>query len=220
MRKKLLKTLLVFLLLPVLVFSACAKDKKTLPKINAARYFKDEITITRYVLANTSEDEENSSKIDNKSTDMLSLLTAKKANTNNLSKYISFELTAQPVWIYKMYIESISFYVYCNEDSDYQMTIDLFMTDLADENVILEATSEVVETETYNEQCTILPKAKKAIKCNYKIGKTVATVAASKLTIKLNSSEVFSGDENGNSTFMWLIYGLEIHGESRAYTKN
>lgn len=218
MRNKLLKTLLVFLLLPVLVFSACSKNKKMLPKINATRYFKDEITITRYVLANTSE-EENSSEINNKSTDMLSLLTAKKANTNNLSKYISFELTAQPVWIYKMYIESISFYVYCNEDSEYQMIIDLFMTDLADEDVILKATSEVVETETYNEQCTILPKAKKAIKCNYKIGKTVAKVAASKLTIKLNSSEVFSGDENGNSTFMWLIYGLEIHGESRAYTK-
>ena len=219
MRNKLLKTLLVFLLLPVLVFSACSKNKKKLPKINATRYFKDEITITRYVLANTSE-EENSSEINNKSTDMLSLLTAKKANTNNLSKYISFELTAQPVWIYKMYIESISFYVYCNEDSEYQMIIDLFMTDLADEDVILKATSEVVETETYNEQCTILHKAKKAIKCNYKIGKTVAKVAASKLTIKLNSSEVFSGDENGNSTFMWLIYGLEIHGESRAYTKD
>ena len=219
MRNKLLKTLLIFLLMPVLVFSACTKNKKMLPKINATRYFKDEITITRYVLANTSE-EENSSEINNKSTDMLSLLTAKKANTNNLSKYISFELTAQPVWIYKMYIESISFYVYCNEDSEYQMIIDLFMTDLADEDVILKATSEVVETETYNEQCTILPKAKKAIKCNYKIGKTVAKVAASKLTIKLNSSEVFSGDENGNSTFMWLIYGLEIHGESRAYTKD
>ena len=45
--KKLLKTFVIFLLLPVLVFVGCKDDKKELPKIDTARYFKDKITIHR-----------------------------------------------------------------------------------------------------------------------------------------------------------------------------
>jgi hypothetical protein len=39
-----------------------------------------------------------------------------KAKAENLSKYLKFELTADNVWMYKMYVQKITFYVYCNEN--------------------------------------------------------------------------------------------------------
>lgn len=207
MKKNLLKSILIFLMLPVIMFVGCKNKETQLPKINLSRYFKDEISVLRY-------------GISEKSTDTISLLTQKKAKKSNLSKYQKFELNANSVWIYKMYIESISFYVYCNESSDYQMTINVTMSDLADEEGILNSTDTNVETETVEQQCSLFPKAKKAIKCNVKINKTVVNALGSTITIDiLNSPELFSSDGENESTFMWLIYGFEIHGESRTYSR-
>lgn len=201
--KKFLNTLLVLLILPVLILSGCKNS--SLPAINLSRYLKDEISVKRNDLESSK--------------DSLSLLTQKKAKKSNLSKYESFELTTQAVWTYKMYIESITFYVYCNESSDYQMTLNVSMSNLASEDTINSTTSETIETETVSEPITFTPKSKKAIKCTANINKTVANALGSTITIKLDSLEIFSGDEENPSTFMWLIYGLEIHGESRTYNR-
>lgn len=207
MKKNLLKSILVFLLLPVMMFAGCKSKETPLPKINLSRYFKEEISVLRYGITDTT-------------TDSLSLLTEKKAKKSNLSKYQKFELNANSVWIYKMYIESITFYVYCNESSDYQMTVNVTMSDLADESEILNSIDTNVETETVEQQCSLFPKAKKAIKCNVKINKTVVNALGSTITIDiLNSPELFSSDGETESTFMWLIYGFEIHGESRTYSR-
>lgn len=201
--KKFLNTLLVLLILPVLILSGCKNS--SLPAINLSRYLKDEISVKRNDLESSK--------------DSLSLLTQKKAKKSNLSKYESFELTTQAVWTYKMYIESITFYVYCNESSDYQMTLTVSMSNLASEDTINSTTSETIETEIVSEPITFTPKSKKAIKCTANINKTVANALGSTITIKLDSLEIFSGDEENPSTFMWLIYGLEIHGESRTYNR-
>ena len=66
MRKKLLNLLFVILILPVMVLTGCKKGSSSLPAINVSKYFKDEITISRY---NIAED----------STDSISFLTQKKA---------------------------------------------------------------------------------------------------------------------------------------------
>jgi hypothetical protein len=41
----------------------------------------------------------------------------------------------------------------------------------------------------------------------------------STITINVDSLEIFSLDENGESSFRWLIYDFAVHGESRAYTR-
>lgn len=207
MRKKLLNLLFVILILPVLVLTGCKKGSSSLPAINISRYFKDEITISRY-------------KIEKDDTDSISLLTQKKAKKENLSKYVKFELNADPVWIYKMYVESIVFYVYCNESSEFQMTINVKMTNLADESAILESKSDNVATEDVEQQVTIMPKGKKAIKCVVPINKTVVNSLGSTITIDFkNSPELFSSDGENESSLMWLIYGFQVHGESRTYSR-
>ena len=205
MKKNLLKTLVIFLLLPVLVFVGCGKSK-SLQSIKISRYFKDKITISRNGFPEPS-------------TDSISLLTQKKAKQENLSPYTKFELNVQPVWMYKMYVETISFYVYCNESSENLLTLSLKMTDLADEEDILNSTDETVESSTFEKQCDIEPKAFKAIKCTFAVNKTVIVATGSTLTIEVDSLEIFSSDEENPSTFKWLIYGFEVHGESRAYTR-
>lgn len=207
MRKKLLNLLFVILILPVMVLTGCKKGSSSLPAINVSKYFKDEITISRY-------------KIDDDKTDSISFLTQKKAKKENLSKYVKFELNADPVWIYKMYVESIVFYVYCNESSEFQMTINVKMTNLADESAILKSKSDNVATEDVEQQVTIMPKGKKAIKCVVPINKTVVNSLGSTITIDFkNSPELFSSEGENESSLMWLIYGFQVHGESRTYSR-
>ncbi len=205
MKKNLLKSLVIFLLLPVLIFVGC-KNSKSLPSITISRYIKDKITVSRYGFAEDS-------------TDTVSLLTQKKAKNQYLSPYTKFELNAQPIWIYKMYVQKITFYVYCNKTTETQLTLNLKMTDLASEDDIWASKDENVSTADYEAQCTVEPKAYKSIKCTFEIDKTVIVATGSTITINVDSMEIFSLDENGESSFRWLIYGFKIHGESRAYTR-
>lgn len=206
MKKNLLKSLVIFLLLPVLILVGC-KDKKELPTISTAKYFKNKVTVSRNGFADASSE-------------TLDILTKEKADKAYLAPYTKFELSAEPVWIYKMFIEKITFYVYCNESSETILTVNLKMTDLATEDAIWSATQETVESETFESQCSVEPKAFKPIKCVFEINRTVIVATGSTLSIDiLNSLEIYSGDAETKSSFMWLIYGFEVHGESRAYTR-
>lgn len=206
MKKNLFKSLVIFLLLPVLILVGC-KDKKELPTISTAKYFKNKVTVSRNGFAEASSE-------------TLDILTKEKADKAYLAPYTKFELSAEPVWIYKMFIEKITFYVYCNESSETILTVNLKMTDLATEEAIWSATQETVESETFESQCSVEPKAFKPIKCVFEINRTVIVATGSSLTIDiLNSLEIYSGDAETKSSFMWLIYGFEVHGESRAYTR-
>lgn len=213
MKKNILKMLALFLLLPVLTFVGCKKSK-TLPAISVSKYFQQEISIKRNSLSDKG------TLIPLISSGELSTLTKNKPDLNLLSQYLKFEINADPVWIYKMYIQKISFYVYCNESSESLMTINLTISDVATEEAIWAATQETVESETFDSQCSFTPKANSSIKCNFEINRTVIVATGSKLTIDIEESkELFSTTTEYQSTFMWMIYGLEIHGESRAYTR-
>ena len=206
MKKNLFKSLIIFLILPVLILVGC-KNKNELPIISTTKYFKDKVTVSRNGFADAS-------------TETLEILTQEKADKKYLAPYEKFELSAEPVWIYKMFIEKITFYVYCNESSETILTVNLKMTDLATEDAIWNATQETVESETFESQCSVQPQAYKPIKCVFEINRAVIVATGSTLTIDiLNSLEIYSGDAETKSSFMWLIYGFEVHGESRAYTR-
>ena len=206
MKKSILKRLAIFLLLPILVFVGCKKSD-SIPAISITRYFKDDVSISRFNLTEST-------------TDTITLLSQKKANKKNLSKYIKFELKAEPVWMYKMYIEKIVFYVYCNETSEYLLTLNLKMTDLSKEEDILNNTNENVPREDIELQYDVSPKAFKSIKCTFNINRTLNVATGSTITIDiLNSLELFSSYGEDQSTFMWLIHGFKVYGESRAYSR-
>lgn len=205
MKKNLLKSLLLFLLLPVMAFSGCKKS--SLPAINLSTYLKNDITVKYFNISSTQDN-------------TIELLSKKKPDTKDLSKYLKFTINANSVWFYKMYIESISFYIYCNEDCSDEMTLNLTISDTATEDTILNSVTESVVTETFESQLALTPKAKKSIKCNFPVNRTIVNALGSTITIDiLNSLNLFSGDEENPSTFAWLIYGLEIHGESRTYSR-
>ena len=205
MKNKLLKSLFALLLIPVLFFAGC-KDKKSLPAIDLATYLKEEITVSYY-------------QLEAKSTKDLSFITDTKLDEEKLGKYVKFELSANSVWMYKMFVESISFYVYTTASSTSEMIVDVSMTNMADEEVLKKTNSEEPEITTASEQCTFIPEKNKATKCTFKINKAVARATGATIIIDIsNSLELFDTD-NGQADFNWVIYGFEIHGESRAYSK-
>ena len=214
MKKNILKTLAIFLLLPVLVFVGCKDSKKTLPAIAVSHYFKQEISIKRNSLSDVG------TLVPLTSPDDISILTKTKPDLNLLSQYLKFEISAEPLWIYKMFIQKISFYVYCNESSETLMTITLRITDVASEEAIWAATQETVTAETFKTYCSFTPQANKSIKCNFEINRTVIVATGSTLSIDIEESkDLFSSTTDHQSTFQWLIYGLEVNGESRTYTR-
>ena len=205
MKNKLLKSFFAILLIPVLFLAGC-KKADPLPAIDLATYLNSEMTVSYY-------------QLEAKSTKDVSFITDTKFDEEKLGKYVKFELTANTVWMYKMYVESISFYVYTTASSTSEMIVNVSMTNMADEESLKKTSSEEPPTETASEQCTFIPEKGKATKCTFNIGKTVAKATGATITIDiLNSLELFDTD-NGQADFQWVIYGFEIHGESRAYSK-
>ena len=206
MKNKILKTLLALLILPVLILTGCKKNDP-LPAIDLPTYLNNEINVMFYQMETASTQE-------------LSFVTAPELDKEKLGKYVSFELYANSVWMYKMYIETISFYVYTTQSSITEMIVNLSITNVADEETLKTINSEEPTTDTAKEQCAFIPEANKATKCTFTINKAIAKPTGSTITIDiLNSLELFD-DENEETSFKWVIYGLEINGESRAYSKS
>lgn len=205
MKNKLLKILLAILIVPVIALSGCKKNNP-LPAIDLGTYLNDKISITNYQMETASESE-------------LSLITSSKLDKDNLGKYITFELTANSVWMYKMFIETITFYVYTTASSDLEMIINLSITNTADEETLKTITSEAPTTDTTVETCSFIPKKAKVTKCTFNINKAIAKPTGSTITIDISNSVELFNDENTSTAFEWTIYGFEIHGESRAYSK-
>ena len=205
MKNKLLKSLFALLLIPVLFFAGC-KGNDPLPAIDLATYMNEEMTVSYY-------------QLEAKSTKDISFISETEFDEEKLGKYVKFELTANSVWMYKMFVESISFYVYTTASSTNEMIINVSMTNMADEEDLRKTTSEEPPISTASEQCTFIPEKGKATKCTFKINKAVAKATGATIIIDIsNSLELFDTD-GGQADFNWVIYGFEIHGESRAYSK-
>ena len=205
MKNKIFKILSFLLILPVVFLTSCRK-KSSLPAIDLATYMKDDMKVTYY-------------QIEAPSNNNLSNFSTTKLNKDTLAKYTKLEFSTDSVWMYKMYIESISFYVYTTLASSSEMIVNVSITNMSEEKDLLQSTEEEPNTFTATEQCTFIPKSKNTIKCTFNFGQTIATSTGATITVDiLNSLELF--DNNGEDVnFEWTIYGFEIHGESRAYSK-
>ena len=196
------KIITAILCIPVIVLCACSSKTSKLDAINASAYFEE---ATIYYTYNDSHSK----------TMTFESLLAKKPNKTLADQYIQFEVKAIPAMIYKMYIDYIYFYVYTTKETTSEMTVNVSITNLCNEwdfeNV----------TDDFTADCSLIPQKDGSTRCEIKVQKVVATLAKT-TTLKfdiLNTTEVFKDDKNQDNNFKWLIYGLEICGESRAYSK-
>ena len=200
MKNKLLKILTAVCCIPILVLCGCSSVNSKLDTINASTYFNSAVACTTY--GKTTQ-----------TSGSLSDLLAEKPNLGTIGQYTKFELKANSAWIYKMYIDYIYFYVYTNIDVESQMTINIEMTNLAKEN-------DIENPDTFQADCSLIPKKDGKILCEVKVQRVVATATGSTLTFDiLGCPEVFADDKGVANGFKWTIYGLEFYAESRTYSK-
>ena len=200
MVKKLLTTLIAMICIPIMVFCGCSKTKSDLDSINLKRYFADTVTCTTHGKTSST-------------TVSLKDLISEEPNTEIIGRYSEFSFSGEGVWLYKMYIDYIYFYVYTNIDSSSQMTLNITMTNLAKEN-------DIENPETFTTNCSLIPQKEGSTLCEIKVGKVVATATGSKLTIDtLNTPEAFQDEFGEDNGLRWCIYDLKFFAESRPYSK-
>ncbi len=203
--KKALKRILVFIMcVPALLFCACQNSPSSLPQINVSGYYE---SVGKTTLLNETKNGSIS----------LGDLTATKPNLLTLGSYVQIELTGKRNWLYKMYIDYVTFYVYTNEARYSEMIVNLTISNLADED-------DRTHPSKFSAPARFIPLANGATLCTIKVGKVVANAtdaSSDSMTIDiLNSVNNTVADSNGNPTsFRWTVYGLTIYGESRAYSK-
>lgn len=197
MKKSLLSFIVLVLCLPAMFLCGCKNNKPKLPAINTARYFEKNVSASVY------------GKVSKRNLD-ISTLTKSSANKANLDQFVQYELTGDGSWIYKMYIESIYFYVYTSSATENAIEITFNMTNLANE-------SDLTKTETITKTCPVKPGKNKSTLCKFDIGMVVATATTTKISIDITQT---TGIEMMfNDGFKWMIYDLTIYGESRSYSK-
>ncbi len=207
MKRKILNLLITMLCAPILMLCSCSNKPKEIPVVDATVYLQEDVTASLYS-KNPNTKNDKSLK--------LSELLLKEPDPLNIDSFVEIKVTANSTWIYKMYIEYITFYVYTNKSADVEMIVNFKMTNLAKEEEIgtTDAGKEATE-----ETCSFVPQENGSILCRVDLNKTVATATGSEITFDiLNSTSGTVADNEGNPTdFRWMIYGLEIHGEHRAY---
>lgn len=204
--KKLKKSLLIFLLMPVLIFCGCSKSK--VKPQNFTTYFSDNVATSIYNNNGTAT----SMKIPS------SVLAASTPNLTYANKYLSLEATAKGEWMYKMYVENIYFYVYTSHASETEMIVNVTLNNFVKEEDINNTDN---EDKTLTAECSFFPKDNNSTLCKVEVNRVVATATTTTMEFDINHS-VFgiicteSGEPND---FKWLIYGVEIVGESRTYNE-
>ena len=200
MKNKIFKIVIAILCIPMVMLCGCSDKPSKLPSINQIVYFEEKATALAY---------NNSKSKELKLADLIST----SYDPLNVDSFTEIKLTAKSSWIYKMYIDCITFYVYANKTTEVEMIINTTITNLADENDIQNpSTFEALPL-------GIIPQEDGSILCKIPVGKTVATATGCTITFDINNSTSGTvADNEGKITdFRWLIYGLEIYGEHRAY---
>lgn len=199
--KKIIILITSILCIPIMLLTGCSTKKSKLNKINVSAYFNE---TTSYSTFETTGE---------KSLPLNTFLK-EEPDTKLADSFVQIKLKAISAMIYKMYIDCIYFYVYTNIETDSQMMINVTITNLANENNIENPTDDFAYS------CSFIPKENGAILCTVPVKKVVATATGLNLSFDIfETTDVFKDGLGNNTGFNWIIYGLTIHGESRAYSK-
>lgn len=192
----------------VVMFCGCSSKKKSkLNAIDMSVYFAETTGTSIYNAGQTVTNTINTS-----------YLYSKSPNKDIINRYESFEIKANAEWVYKMYIDYIYFYVYTSESSSSELVINITITNAVSEEDIGKTLAENTQYET---QCSLMPQKNGFVLCEVKIDKVIATATGSKITFDILNSvpQIFLNEKGEDNGLKWIIYGLEIHGESRSYSK-
>lgn len=200
MKNKFLTFLIALICIPTLMFCGCSDKPSKLNKINQVIYFEEKVSAFAY-------------NNPNEKTLKLEDIVDNDYDVLNVDSFTEIKLTAKSSWIYKMYIDCITFRIYTNLATEVEMIINTTITNLADEDDISnKSTFEALPI-------SIIPEKDSSILCIIPINKTVATAEGCTITFDINNSTSGTvADNEGQITdFRWLIYDFELYGEHRAY---
>ena len=206
--KKLKKSIFIFLMLPVMFLCGCSKSNIKPQDFNA--YFNDKVSCYIYKNNGTSSSKDISAKT----------LAASTPDFDYADKYISLEATAKGEWLYKMYVESIYFYVYTSHEAATEMIINVTLTNFVEEkNINNKNTTD--EEKTLTAQCSFFPQEGNSTLCKVEVNRVVATATTTKIKFDINNSVhgILCTELSEPNDFKWLIDGLEIVGDSRTYNE-
>ena len=199
MKSKLIKILALVLCLPTTLLCGCSKKSK-IKEVDASVYLDSKVTAVTF--DNTKKELE------------LKDIISPTLDPLNVDSFVEITVKGNNSWIYKMFIDKITFKVYTNESTEVEMLIKVKISNLADESNIEKP--EDVEFLPVS----FVPEKEKSILCTVDIDKVVA-VAAKDCIITFdiyNSTTGTVADNNGQPTsFRWTIYDLSIYGEHRTY---
>lgn len=206
--KKFIKSILSLMMIVSVVF-ICSCSGSGVQKVNLEKYFESSVEVNTF------------GESTSKSISLLNL-TSPSPKAENYDSYIDFTLTANGSWLYKMYVEKICFYISTTEISLEELVLDFEFLNLADESEYEKEDHSKIDVETFTTQRSFKTRTQSGeFYCTIPINKVVTTPQLT--TIKLDISNSVYGtlsDENGEkSNFKWQIYGLELYGESRAYSE-
>ena len=197
--KKIKALILSLFFISVAIFTTGCSNE--IPSIDMPTYFKTSVSSTIYKNNTTS----------NRTLALSQFYSG--ADTSKFDKYLDFTFTANASWVYKLYIEKLEFYVITNTTPDTEMTFTIKISNLAKEDNI-SSPSEIVETQS------IYPTANEPYKLTLFVNRVVATAIGMTMSIDISeSSELLLDKNNPENNFKWMIYGLNIFGEHREYSK-
>ena len=201
MRNALKKIFTILICLPVIFLCSCGGVKPTCDALpSVSYYYGNSISCNIF-----NQDE---TKTINTTS-----ITNKKLNKDMLDAYAQFTLNGKSAEMYHLYIEYIYFKIYTNEDSEFQLDINVNLTNVIKESDI--GNSELKDEDKVFTNTYAAPAKKKGtVQVKIEVKRTVATATGSKLTIDVLTSDMFAEE---NSTFKWCIYDFKIYGESRSY---
>lgn len=201
MKNKLKSFLLLVLCIPVIFLVSCGKSKT--PELKLDYYFNSSIATSFFNQTSTRN---------------LTIkdLTASKPNKDLLDSYAEIILSSHSDQsrVYHLYIDYIEFYIYTNEDSEFDFDINVTIENVIDESQIGKEPEEKTFTGTYSTK----PKKNKSAKYTVPVNKVVATATdGTSIKFDILNTEIYNTPNDTEVTFRWTLYGLEIHAEARAY---
>lgn len=176
------------------IFVGCGRNVQS-PAIKVSRYFNNSVSYT--YTTNRTE------KLN------LSSFTKNSVDNSTVGKQSTIQLTGENQWVYRLYVECIYFYFYCNQSVDIEQLV-VTMTNL--DSGTFDST---LPTGTYKKSTILAFKAKqnKGVLLRVDINQTIVSSSADcLLTLKLEHDELLSSSND----FKWSIYDLAIYGKTAA----
>ena len=198
MKNKLKNLFILVICLPVMLLCSCGGEKPKCKQVNSTYYYNNEIACDIF-----NDSAQRKITIDS--------ISGSKVNIDTIGAYAKMTFTGKSAELFHFYIEYIYFKVYTNEASEYELNLNINITNAIKEEDIKK---DNVDDKTYSNTFSCQTKQNGVVQVKAKIDRVIATATGTTLTIDALTSDMFIDTE---TTFKWTIFDFKIYGEARAY---